>query len=101
MQNDFEWFGTPLENIESAKKWADSYHGRHKFHVRVPTRKEVLSMPANELSPLLIGWMVHSPTEIIPSKVQIELVLELLYQRSDTNELAAVIAMCKQYSRNH
>lgn len=50
-----------------------------------------------ELAPLLIGWMVHSPTEIIPSRVQVELVLELLNQRQDVADLSSLVDMCRNY----
>jgi hypothetical protein len=95
---DFEHFGIPLENIRAAEKWAEKYRKKYQYHTRVPTRKEVLNLPAEELKPLLVGWLVHSPTEIIPSRFQVELVLELLMQRGDIVELSGLVAMCKHFA---
>lgn len=94
---DFDFFGIPLENIRAAEKWAKKYKKKCQYHTQVPTRKEVQNLPVEELKPLLTGWLVHSPTEIIPSAFQIELVLELLRERDDAAELSGIIAMCKHY----
>lgn len=94
---DFERFGIPLENIRAAEKWAEKYRKKYQYHTRVPTRKEVMALPGEELIPLLVGWLVHSPTEIIPSRFQVELVLELLMQRKDVEELRSLVAMCRNF----
>lgn len=99
MQADFDRFGIPVENIKAAERWATKQRGKYQYHTRVPTRKEVSTLSPQELAPLLIGWMVHSPTEIIPSRVQVELVLELLNQRRDVADLSNLVAMCQNYIR--
>lgn len=38
-------------------------------------------MPFGQLREILIGWMVHSPAELNPSRGQIVVVLEILSQR--------------------
>lgn len=96
-QDDFEQFGIPAENIQAATKWASKHRKKYAYHTRVPTRKEVRSLPPKELAQLLIGWMVHSPVEIIPSRVQIELVMELLAKRADAAQLKDILNMCRNY----
>lgn len=97
-QDDFEQFGIPAENIVAAQKWASKYRKKYKYHTVVPTRNEVRNLPPPELTRILIGWMVHSPVEIIPSRVQIMLVAELLSKREDVAELNNVLQMCKNYT---
>lgn len=96
-QHDFEQFGVPAENIHAAQKWADKHRKKYKYHTRVPTRKEVRNLPPKQLTELLVGWMVHSPIEIIPSKVQIVLVTELLRARADAAEFGELLDMCRNY----
>lgn len=100
MQDDFETFGIPAENIAAAKKWARQQRHRIDYHTKVPTRKEVLTLPVELLTQLIIGWLVHSPIEIIPSRIQVEQVIELLRQRDDAAKLARLISQCQQYVKN-
>lgn len=100
MHDDFERFGIPVENIAAAQKWAKQQRKRYPYHTQVPTRKEVLTLPVESLSPLLVGWMVHSPIEIIPSRVQVEQVIEILKQRDDVDELGQLLLMCNRYVDN-
>ena len=100
MQNDDEQFGVPVENILAAQRWAEKQQRHHQYHTRVPTRKEVLTLPVETLTPLLIGWMVHSPIEIVPSRIQIEQVIALLLQRDDSNHLEKLLQMCSTYAHN-
>ncbi|MES2258197.1 MAG: hypothetical protein V4724_06740 [Pseudomonadota bacterium] len=96
--SDFERFGTPPENILAATLRQPARTKKHDYNTRVPTRKEVSNLPLAELTPLLLGWMENSPVEIIPSRGQIQLVIEVLQQRHDTPALAALIRMCKNYA---
>lgn len=100
MHEDFETFGVPAENITAAQKWANLHRKRYEYHTQVPTRKEVLTLPIHLLSPLLIGWMVHSPIEIVPSRIQVEQVIELLRQRADVERLKNLLDMCRHYANN-
>jgi len=100
MHDDFELFGVPAENILAAQRWAEKQHKRRQFHTRVPTRKEVSTLPVETLTPLLVGWMVHSPIEIVPSRIQIEQVISLLKQRDDTEKLEKLLKMCTTYAQN-
>ncbi|MBY0242821.1 MAG: hypothetical protein K2X55_26260 [Burkholderiaceae bacterium] len=97
---DTEYFGVPPENIQAAQRRLVMDHQRQRpaINQRVPTRKEVLHLPPDQLAPLLIGWMEHSPIEIVPSRGQIQLVMEVLQQRPDAAELAALLSMCRHYS---
>lgn len=101
MRENDEYFGTPAENIEAARKWALRYRQRYPYHTRVPTRREVAGMEPAELAPLLVGWLVHSPTEIIPSRSQVEQVIALLKQRADAHQLAHVLEMCQRFVTYH
>ncbi|MYM23217.1 hypothetical protein GTP46_11225 [Duganella sp. FT135W] len=100
MNDDQELFGVPSANIEAAKKWANLHRKRYEYHTKVPTRKEVLSLPVEILAPLLVGWMEHSPIEIVPSRIQIEQVVELLNTRPDSASLERLLTMCQHYIRN-
>ena len=97
MTDYFERFGTPDENIQAAARWVEKHQKKYAYHTHVPTRKEVATMPASELRELMVGWMVHSPTEIIPSRTQIALAREVLLCRPDAHELTALLDMCKHY----
>jgi hypothetical protein len=97
-QNEFDRFGMPEENIRAAQKWADKKRKKSQYDVHVPSRKEVRHLAPKELAPMLIGWMVHSPVEIIPSRVQIMLVIELIEKREDAAALGSLITMCRHYA---
>jgi len=100
MHDDFEQFGIPAENINAAQKWAKKQRKRYEYHTQVPTRKEVLTLPVEALTALLVGWMVHSPIEIVPSRIQIAQVIELLQQRDDISKLGKLVQMCTTYANN-
>lgn len=93
-----EHFGVPDANIhaaiQSAKRQRDV-----KLATYVPSRKEILTLPREDLTAILIGWTCHSPIEIVPSRAQIAEVEQLLLKRSDTQHLSALIAMCRNYIR--
>lgn len=98
MKNQQEHFGVPAENIAAAGKWKGKKQKKHyPFHLYVPTRKEVASLPPIELKAILVGWMCHSPLEIIPSRSQIEEVRFVLINRKDAAKLVEVIEMCRNY----
>ncbi|WP_211923447.1 hypothetical protein [Pseudoduganella ginsengisoli] len=80
------------------RRSTDTQRHRTPVHLRVPTRKEVRHLPPHELAPLLIGWMEHSPIEIVPSRGQIQLVIEVLLDRPDAAEMAPLVTMCRNYS---
>ncbi|MYM73887.1 hypothetical protein GTP56_16990 [Duganella sp. FT134W] len=101
MQEDFERFGIPSENIEAAQKWAKKQRKKYEYHTHVPTRKEVLNLSITQLTPLLVGWMVHSPIEIVPSRIQVEQVIELLQQRDDRDASRKLLDMCRHYVNGH
>lgn len=96
---DSERFGVPSENMNAAiRRQAGSGHRRRPWHTTVPTRNDVLRLPQEELTALLVAWMEHSPVEIIPSAGQIQLVIELLLTRPDAPALAPLVAMCRNYT---
>ena len=47
---------------------------------------------------MLVGWTVHSPVKIIPSRIQIDLVTELLRQLDDVEELGKLLKMFRAYA---
>ena len=97
MKNVEDHFGVPEENLIASKKWKDKKKKKHPFHIYVPTRKEVATLLLVELKPILVGWMCHSPTEIIPSRTQIDEVRIALIKRKDANELTELIEICTKY----
>ena len=94
---EHERFGVPDENLIAAKKWRDKKKKKYLFHTYVPTRKEVASLPLRELRSILIGWMCHSPTEIIPSRSQIEEVRRIIADRRDADQFTELLKMCANY----
>ncbi len=99
MKNGQDHFGVPAENIAAAQKWAQMM-SKHPVHTNVPTRNEVATLGHDELHAILIGWMLHSPLEIIPSRTQIDDVRTILLNRSDANNFANLIRMCDNYINN-
>lgn len=97
--SDLDQFGVPVENIlAAARRQAANQRQRAAFNTRVPTRKEVRHLPLNELKPLLLAWMENSPIEIVPSRGQIQLVMEVLQTRPDAADMAPLLSMCRNYS---
>jgi hypothetical protein len=66
MRREFDRFGVPEENIRAAKEAVKRYI-LHDLHDYVPTRKEVATLAAKEITEILTGWMCRSPLEIVPS----------------------------------
>lgn len=98
MKNGHDRFGVPDENIIAARKWIKKIGNKNQlFHVDVPTRQEVATLPAEALATILVGWMCNSPTAIIPSRTQIEEVRILLQHRGDADGVADLITMCSRY----
>ncbi|MBQ4855779.1 hypothetical protein IMW82_13965 [Rhodanobacter sp. B2A1Ga4] len=92
-------FGMP----ESAFKAARESHGLDSPVFRagmyVPTRHEVATLPATQLSSIVIDWMWESPSELIPDNAQIGALREILLARSDVDlpEVQQLIAECDDY----
>ena len=97
MTNLYDHFGVPEENLRALAKWKGKKLKRYPYHMYVPTRKEVATLPSAELTPILVGWMCHSPIEIIPSRSQITEVCSILVERRDSESLAGLIDMCRNY----
>ena len=97
MRNLYDRFGIPEENLRALAKWKVKKLKRYPFHLYVPTRKEVATLPPAELTPILVGWMCRSPVEIIPSRSQIIEVRSILVERRDSESLAGLIEMCRNY----
>jgi len=95
MTEDFNYFGIPVENIRAARQRSQSNKRVH--HTIVPSRKEVATLSGAELKPILINWMEHGATEIIPSRAQIAMVKEILLMREDARDLVPVIALCTNF----
>ncbi len=99
MRREFEHFGVPAENIRAVKE-AIKGKRRHELHSYVPTRKEVATLPASEVTEILTGWMCRSPIEIVPSRSQIYEVRAVLLARPDVSQLAKIVGMCNNYINN-
>lgn len=93
--DEFDYFGIPRENIEMVylRSGIAPVGGKRL----VPNRKEVATLPADELKVSLIAWMETSHTEVIPSRGQIALVREILASRSDITLLGPLMVMCSHY----
>jgi hypothetical protein len=98
VKNGQDRFGVPEENLVAATKWLGKKKTKKSaFYVFVPTRKDVATLPPDELTTVLVGWMCHSPIEIIPSRTQIAEVRTALLNRDDTDRLFDLIKMCTNY----
>lgn len=92
-------FGMP----DSAFRAAREHHRRDNPTVRlgryVPTRRDVVTLGADDIAFLLDLWMWESPTELIPSDDQIREVRSVVSSRldADTPEVQAIIA---EYDRH-
>lgn len=93
-------FGIPEENLLALFKWKGKKRRRFPFHLYVPTRKEVATLTPAELREILMGWMCHSPVEIIPSRLQITEVRAILLARKDAGQFTDLIEMCRNYIAN-
>jgi hypothetical protein len=98
MKNEFNHFGIPAANLRAAKEAARRKNGSN-LHSRVPSRREVATLETSEITAVLIGWMCHSPIEIIPSRAQIAEVKLVLLQRSDAAQLSDLMNKCDHYIR--
>lgn len=65
----------------------------------VPTRAEVGSTDPLELYEVLEVWTTESPTELIPTRTQIEQVRALLVERpdADTQAVRRLVELCDDY----
>ncbi len=84
MREDNDRFGTPDGAFEAARASHGADNPILRVGMYVPTRAEVATRPADELSWVLECWMWESPAELIPSYAQIR-------------EVRALIAMCDDY----
>ncbi|MBI3728511.1 MAG: hypothetical protein HY254_09315 [Burkholderiales bacterium] len=99
MKSYYEHFGVPPENLRAAKRWTSGDIDK-SLHIRIPTRKEVAKLKPKKITTILINWMCKSPTEIIPSRTQIQEVRDILTTREDAAELSGLITMCNYYITN-
>lgn len=73
--------------------------GIHRIGCYVPTRREVATMSAADLGPILEFWMWEGPSTLIPNNVQIADVLAILLARDDAGELEELVGACREYPR--
>lgn len=92
-------FGMPATAFEAA---LDS-HGRDNPVIRagmyVPTRREVATLEAAALAPIVIDWMWESPSELIPNNEQIGDLRAILLSRPDADQpsIQQLIVECDDY----
>lgn len=97
-QDPNDRFGMP----ESAFKAALESHGRDNPFIRmgmyVPTRAEVASLPPAELFEILDPWFWESPSELIPSRDQVQEVRKVVAARPDAEspDVAEILALCDE-----
>jgi hypothetical protein len=97
MYIDEDHFGIPTRNLVLSLRWTEKKRRKHRIAIQVPTRKEVQRLPFAELRAILIGWMVHSPAELVPSRGQIAIVLDLLSRRADAHAMGDLGSLCRNY----
>ncbi|MDR6739151.1 hypothetical protein J2X56_001137 [Herbaspirillum sp. 1173] len=95
MEKD-QYFGVPLDNILAAQ--AHSIHSRSSRQcINVPSRTEVASLPPGQVREAIVEWLSRPAIEIIPSKTQIQEVLDVLYTRPDHDAVGDVMVLCEHY----
>ena len=106
MNYENDRFRIPEANLRAAARFA-KMHTRSRFwgdtqmlNSYVPTRKEVATLPKDQIHRILLDWMTNSAIEIIPSPAQISEVKSILLKREDVTELSALVAMCDCYIRH-
>jgi len=94
--DDQDRFGIPASAFATAR----TSHGSARtirVGTYVPTRGEVARMAPETLGPILTDWLHESPSELIPSTIQISQVKAILEARPDAAELAGLIEECRSY----
>ncbi len=99
MKREFEHFGIPTENIRAAEE-AVKRQTAYELHSRVPTRREVATLGATEITEIMTNWMCRSPLEIVPSRAQIFEARAVLLARPDVFQLSRLVSMCDHYINN-
>ena len=99
MRPEFDRFGVPEENIRAAEE-SVKRQTLYDLHGYVPTRKEVATLAAIDITEILTGWMCRSPIEIVPSRSQIIEVKMVLLTRPDVSELSRLVRTCDNYINN-
>ena len=96
---DQDRFGFAQTHLLAAKKTAQQAAKRQKqlWYSYVPTRKEVATLKFEQLAPMLTGWMCNSVMELIPSRMQIAQVIEILLKRPDATIFSPLLRMCENY----
>ena len=89
-------FGVRDEDIAAER---EQHKGIVRMGMYVPTRKEVLTMRADVLYPILDQWLHESPTLLIPTHEQIKDVISVLQQRPDAIERSVqkIVLECRRY----
>ncbi|WP_083831035.1 hypothetical protein [Herbaspirillum lusitanum] len=91
-------FGVPDEAFSAAF----SSHGNSQVFragTYVPTRNEVATLSVERLTMYLIEWLYESPSELIPTRAQIEEVKTILQARPDAESFSQLIRTCSSYSQ--
>ncbi|MFZ6813386.1 hypothetical protein ACO0K3_02885 [Undibacterium sp. Rencai35W] len=96
MSENYKRFGIPKQNLDAAQK-AKKNQKNANYCCYVPTRDQVANADIDIIKKLLVDWMCHSPTELIPSKTQIAEVRAILMARSDASSLSGLLTMCSYY----
>src|ERR1041385_8932524 len=78
---------------------AEQHRGIDRHGMYVPTRREVRTMDAGEIAPILIDWIFECPSFLIPNNQQIQDVIEILKARPDAGAFSELIAELERDSR--
>ena len=97
MEDREDRFGVPAENLKAAIKRVRQQRRKYACNTHVPSRREIATLAPDAVRHVLLNWMEHSPTEIIPSRAQIALIREVLLQREDVRQLGPLLEMCRHY----
>ena len=92
-------FGMPASAFKAARESHGVNSPVFRVGMYVPTRREVATLPATQLLPIVIDWMWESASELIPNNDQIAQLRAILLARTDATEpeVRELIVACEDY----
>lgn len=96
---DNDRFGMPATAFEAALDSPGRDNPVIRAGMYVPTRREVATLEAATLNPIVIDWLWESPSELIPNNEQIGELRAILLSRPDADQpgIRQLVAACDDY----
>lgn len=99
MTDSDDRFDMPASAFQAARESHGLDSPVFRLGMYVPTRREVATLPAAQLLPIVVDWMWESPSELIPNNDQISQLRAILRARTDATEpeIRELIVACEDY----